>query len=132
MHTRSRYGVLAALLLGSAALSAGCDQTSTPGTMSQKIESGADKIAGATDRATVKAAAAVDDTAITAKVKSAVLAEPGLKSLQIDVDTKDAVVTLRGTVDNDALKSRATQVAQNVNGVRSVVDNLEVKPSQSG
>lgn len=129
MHTRSHHGLLAALLIGAAALSAGCDQPSKPGSLTQKMDTGADKIASATDRATAKAGVVIDDAAITAKVKSAVLAEPGLKTLQIDVDTKDAVVTLRGTVDNDALKSRATQIAQNVNGVRSVVDNLDVKPS---
>jgi hyperosmotically inducible protein len=60
-------------------------------------------------------------------VKTAVLAEPGLKSLQINVDTKDAVVTLSGTVDSPELKSRAVQIAQGVQGVKSVNDNLSVK-----
>jgi osmotically-inducible protein OsmY len=43
------------------------------------------------------------------------------------VDTRDGVVTLSGTVDNAALKGRATQLAQQVSGVRAVVDNLVVK-----
>ena len=64
---------------------------------------------------------------ITTSVKTAVLAEPGLSSLKIEVDTKDGVVTLSGTVATQELKSRATQIAQNTNGVRSVVDNLAVK-----
>ena len=75
----------------------------------------------------LKAAAAVDDAAITAKVKTAVIGEPGLSALKIDVDTKDGVVTLTGTVDSAAMKDRAQQVAQSVSGVRSVVDNLVVK-----
>jgi len=69
----------------------------------------------------------VDDTAITTKVKTAILAEPGLRALQINVDTKDAVVTLTGTVDSPPLKERAKEVASNVAGVRSVVDNLTTK-----
>ena len=54
-------------------------------------------------------------------------AEPGLKTLQINVDTKDGVVTLSGTVDTPVLKERAMQIAQQVDGVRSVVDNLAIK-----
>ena len=69
----------------------------------------------------------VDDTALTTKVKAAILAEPGLHSMDIGVDTKDAVVTLSGTVDSPPLKERAKQVASNVSGVRSVVDNLSAK-----
>ena len=68
-----------------------------------------------------------DDTAITAKVKAAILAEPGLKSLQINVDTKDATVTLTGNVDSDMLRDRAKQIATSTEGVRNVVDNLTVK-----
>ncbi len=68
-----------------------------------------------------------DDTAITAKVKAAILAEPGLKSLQINVDTKDATVTLTGNVDSDMLRDRAKQIAMATEGVKNVVDNLSVK-----
>ena len=96
-------------------------------TAGQKLDRTADKAAAATDRATAKAAVAVDDAAITTKVKSAVFAEPGLKTLQIDVDTKDGVVTLSGTVDTPVMKERAMQIAEHVEGVRSVVDNLAIK-----
>jgi len=71
----------------------------------------------------------VDDAAITTKVKAAVLAEPGLKSMDINVDTKDGVVTLAGTVGSQDLKQRATQVAQQVQGVKQVSDQLVVKSS---
>ena len=82
-----------------------------------------------TERAADKTAAVIDDATITTKVKAAVLAEPGLKTLQINVDTKDGRVTLAGTVDNAELKQRATQVAQSVEGVKSVSDQLTVKSS---
>ena len=81
------------------------------------------------DRATTKAAVAVDDTAITTKVKAAVMAEPGLKTLDINVDTKNGVVTLAGTVQSTDLKQRAVTLAQQVEGVRSVSDQLVVKPA---
>jgi hyperosmotically inducible protein len=47
--------------------------------------------------------------------------------LEISVDTKDAVVTLSGTVDSAPMKERAKEIASNVSGVRSVVDNLTTK-----
>jgi len=55
------------------------------------------------------------------------MAEPGLHATEIAVDAKDGVVTLSGTVDSPPLKERAKQVASNVSGVRSVVDNLTAK-----
>ena len=67
---------------------------------------------------------AVDDAAITAKVKTAIMAEPGLKAMDINVDTKDAVVTLTGTVPSAPLKDKAKEIASNVSGVKSVQDNL--------
>jgi osmotically-inducible protein OsmY len=137
MNERTRMPMLVLAAASFALIGAGCsDQTPTstsstmpPPTVGQKMESAADKMATATDKATVSAAAAIDDATITTKVKAAVLAEPGLKSLKIDVDTKDAVVTLNGTVESPALKERAMQIAQNVGGVRQVVDNLVVKAS---
>jgi osmotically-inducible protein OsmY len=46
----------------------------------------------------------------------------------VNVDTKDGVVTLTGTVDNDAAKSQAEQAAKSTADVKSVVNNLAVKP----
>jgi len=76
-----------------------------------------------------KIAAAADDTAITAKVKASILAEPGLKSTQINVETKNATVTLSGTVDSDIIRDRAKQIAMSTDGVKNVVDNLNLKTS---
>ena len=125
MNARNRTVFLAALLAGP--FLAGCGDRNPSETAGARMDRNAEKVAAATDRATTKAAVAVDDAAITAKVKAAVLAEPGLKTLQIDVDTKDGIVTLSGTVDSTAMKERASQVTQNISGVRSVVDNLVIK-----
>jgi len=108
-------------------MSAGCSDRQSAETAGQKLDRSTEKVAAATERATKETAIVVDDAAITTKVKTAVLAEPGLKTLQINVDTKDGVVTLSGTVDTPVLKERAMQIAQQVNGVRSVVDNLAIK-----
>jgi osmotically-inducible protein OsmY len=89
----------------------------------------ADKMAAQTGQAADKLAGKADDAAITAKVKAAILAEPGLKSLQISVDTKDATVILSGNVATDTLRDRAKQIAMSTEGVRNVVDNLSVKSS---
>jgi osmotically-inducible protein OsmY len=69
----------------------------------------------------------IDDASITAKVKSAVLAEPGLKTMQISVETYRDVVQLSGFVDTSQAKTKAGDVAANVSGVRSVRNNLVVK-----
>ena len=71
----------------------------------------------------------IDDTMITTKVKAALLAEPGLKSAQINVATKDATVTLSGAVDSDIMRDRAKQIALGTEGVKNVVDNMSPKTS---
>jgi len=93
----------------------------------QKVDRAADEVAATTKDIAAKAANAVDDAAITAKVKAALFAEPGLKTLQIDVETHDAVVTLAGSVDSDVLRKRAVQIAGALSGFRQVVDKLVVK-----
>jgi osmotically-inducible protein OsmY len=60
-------------------------------------------------------------------VKTALIAEPNLSALKIDVDTVNGVVTLNGTVENADQKARAIAIAQGVNGVSSVKDNLTMK-----
>jgi osmotically-inducible protein OsmY len=68
-----------------------------------------------------------DDTAITAKVKTDILAEPSLKSAEINVETFKGVVQLSGFVSSQANVNTATVVAKNVNGVKSVKNDMRVK-----
>jgi hyperosmotically inducible periplasmic protein len=111
----------AALLLLS-----GCDRQDNR-TVGQKVDQSAAKIADKTSEAATNVALAADDTAITAKVKTALMAEPGLKSLDINVETKDAMVTLSGNVGSSDLRERAKQIATTTSGVRGVIDNLTLK-----
>jgi len=118
-----------ALAVGAAVAASGCDQRNSSDTVGQKMDRATDKVAATTSNAANKAADAMDDAALTAKVKAAIIAEPGLRSLEIGVDTKDSVVTLSGSVTSPPMKERAKELAANVTGVRSVVDNLVTKSS---
>jgi hyperosmotically inducible periplasmic protein len=77
-----------------------------------------------------KAALAFDDSEITTKVKTAIFAEPGLKTLQISVDTVKGVVTLTGTVDSQVNSDKARSVTGAVAGVKEVINKLVVTPSK--
>jgi len=68
-----------------------------------------------------------DDTTITTKVKAAILQDPTLKTLQINVETRNGVVQLAGFVDSAQNVKRAAEVARDVKGVQSVKNDLIVK-----
>jgi len=132
MNSLQRNTILISVVIGAAMAGTACQQRS-PSTTSQNMNRPADtamtpsSAPPSTASSTAPSspmANAVDDAAITAKVKTAILAEPGLKATEINVDTKDAVVTLTGAVPSAPLKDRAKEIATNVSGVKSVQDNL--------
>ncbi len=69
-----------------------------------------------------------DDAALTQSVKAKIQAAANLAGAKVDVAVKAGVVTLSGTVDNDAAKAAAETVAKGVEGVKSVTNNITVKP----
>ena len=71
---------------------------------------------------------AVSEATLTGKVKSALAADVGLKTVTgINVDSnKGGVVTLKGKVDSAEIKKHAEQVAKKVKGVKSVKNELTV------
>ncbi len=69
----------------------------------------------------------LDDTAITAKVKAAVLNEPTLKSAEINVETFKGIVQLSGFVSSQADINKAIEVARSVGGVKSVKNDMRLK-----
>ena len=69
----------------------------------------------------------IDDSAITTKVKSAILGDSALKVFQINVETFKGEVQLSGFVDSAEAKQKAGEVARGVGGVKSVRNNLVVK-----
>jgi osmotically-inducible protein OsmY len=69
----------------------------------------------------------VDDSVITAKVKTAILEQPNLKSAEINVETFKGTVQLSGFVSSQANADSAVMVAKNVGGVKSVKNDMRVK-----
>lgn len=124
---------IAAIVLATA-VAAGCDRNKPAETAGQKLDSATERAGQKMDQAaatvkekTEQAGDKLGDAAITAKVKTALIGEPGLKALKIDVDTANGVVTLTGSVDSPQNLERATQVAQAVEGVKSVDNRLNIK-----
>jgi hyperosmotically inducible protein len=76
------------------------------------------------------AGAVVDDSALTAQVKTALIGDETTKGTQINVETRDGVVQLAGFVNTDAERERATEVARGVSGVKDVRNDLQIKPKQ--
>ncbi|MHB1619584.1 MAG: BON domain-containing protein [Sulfuricella sp.] len=93
----------------------------------QKIGEAAGKVGENLGEQGAKAGVAIDDAEITAKVKAAIFAEPGLKTLQISVDTVKGVVTLSGSVDSQPSSDRAKALAAAVAGVKEVDNRLVLK-----
>lgn len=73
---------------------------------------------------------ALDDTAITTKVKTDLLKAKGVHSADIHVDTFRGTVLLSGFVPSADEKRRATEIASSVSGVQHVEDKLVVKGPQ--
>jgi hyperosmotically inducible periplasmic protein len=71
----------------------------------------------------------VDDAGITAQVKTALLNDPDVGGLRIDVDTAKGLVTLSGIVKSKAEADKAVAIARKVDGVRDVKSTLQVNPS---
>lgn len=69
----------------------------------------------------------IDDAALTAKVKTALLADSRTKSYQISVESHDATVQLGGWVDSDDARHAAEEIVAAVNGVKEVDNELQVR-----
>jgi len=69
----------------------------------------------------------IDDATVTTKVKTAILGDSSLKVFEIHVVTNHNVVQLTGAVDSEAMIGRATRVASEVAGVKSVQNDLVVR-----
>jgi hyperosmotically inducible protein len=109
MKRRSTAAALVAALMAAAVVS-GCSSTPTQ----------------------QPAGEAVDDGVVTAKVRAALVADPVTKAHQINVETFKGTVQLSGFVESDEARSRALQLARDVDGVKKVKDAMEVRKGESG
>lgn len=70
------------------------------------------------------------DAGITTSVKSQLISDDLVRARNIEVDTVDRVVTLRGEVLSEAEEAQAIELARNTDGVANVVDEIEVIPAE--
>jgi hyperosmotically inducible protein len=112
-----RNHLLAALALAGAAFAAGCGKAEvTP------------PVAVATAPvAATSVGTQIDDTVVTAKVKSALLADPDIKSLDLKVETRKGEVQLSGYVASQTQIDRAVAITHGVEGVRGIENSLSLK-----
>ncbi|MEN6318192.1 MAG: BON domain-containing protein [Syntrophaceae bacterium] len=69
----------------------------------------------------------IDDSVITAKVKTQLATDDFLKSFQISVESRKGIVQLSGFVNSQAAVDKADEIARGVKGVKSVRNDLIVK-----
>jgi hyperosmotically inducible protein len=69
---------------------------------------------------------AISDARVTSEVKLKFAADDTVKALNIDVDTDNGLVTLRGSVNSKAELNQAIKLAKSVDGVKKVVSELEI------
>jgi len=96
---------LAFLLTGIAFISSGCAGTATRASTGEMI----------------------DDSVITAKVKTELIRDEFVKARDVNVDTFRGTVQLSGFVEREEQKARAGEIASQINGVQNVVNNITVK-----
>jgi hypothetical protein len=77
--------------------------------------------------ATDKAGDALSDSAVTGKVKAALLADAEVKGTDINVETNKGDVMLSGFVESQAQIDKAATLAKNIDGVKQVSNKLEIK-----
>lgn len=116
-----KYSIVTMAVLSMAM--SGCGQGQDAAQASKAVEA----VAAQTERQIEKAGVVLDDAAVTAKVKTALVVAPDLKGLAINVDTLRNVVTLSGTVASEGLRQQAEAMAKGVDGVKEVKNNLMVK-----
>lgn len=107
--------------------SAGKKIDQTANQAGQKINEAADKVGEELGEQGMKTGIAIEDAEITAKIKATIFAEPGLKTLQISVDTIQGVVTLTGSVDTQENSDRVKALAGAVASVQHVENLLVTK-----
>ena len=74
----------------------------------------------------------IDDTAIHAKAKAALINDPVVSGTKINVEVHEGVVTLSGAVNGEVAKTKAEEIARGVDGVRSVQNELIVRQEAVG
>ena len=139
--TLNMLAILAVLAMASSALSA--RSPATPQSAGETIKKGAEKtkdgvvkgakiVGNKTKDGVSKTGEVMTDGWITSRVSARFVNEDTLKDSNINVDTNDHIVTLKGTVVTSAGRARAGVVARQTEGVRRVVNILTVGSKSKG
>jgi hyperosmotically inducible protein len=70
---------------------------------------------------------AIEDGRLTSKIKAKMALDDSVKALDLNVDTKDGVVTVRGDVRSEAERQRALALARETTGVKQVIDQIQIR-----
>jgi hyperosmotically inducible protein len=70
----------------------------------------------------------IDDASLTTRVKTALLNDPDVGGLRIDVDTFKGIVTLSGRVKTKEEEAKAMAIARRIGGVVDVKSTLQIQP----
>lgn len=126
----SVIGILALLAAGPLSTAAFAQTTTTTAgehkTVKQKAKGTSGAVVAKSKQGVSKTGEAITDGWITSRVHTKFVGEKLLKHSDINVDTNDHVVTLKGTVPTAAGKRRAVLLAKRVEGVHNVVDELVI------
>ena len=96
----------------------------------EKTKDAAAKAGDKTKDAVATTGEVINDAWITSKISADFVNEDALKGSDINVDTKDHVVTLKGTVASAAGKARAEEIAKTTKGVKRVQNTLTIGPKK--
>ena len=99
----------------------------TTGVDTQKAREVGAKVGETTATAADQARRAINEGALTGKIKAKMALDDTVKALDIDVDTVGTTVTLSGVVATDAQRQKALQLAKETEGVKQVIDQMRVR-----
>jgi osmotically-inducible protein OsmY len=117
----------AAFFLGYRIGDGGVELAAEPGVDTQRARETGARVGETVATGAAQAQDALNDGALTAKIKSKMALDDTVKALAIDVDTDAGVVTLSGSVNSAAERTKAVQLAKETAGVTSVIDRLVVR-----
>jgi hyperosmotically inducible periplasmic protein len=124
MNTQNKLLVLAVTLVSALSI-AGC------GKSEEKARAPGEAPTATAPEAKTTVGTTIDDSTITTKVKSALLADPDVKGLDIKVETNKGEVQLSGFVDSQIQIDRAISVARGIEGVKNVQNKMALKTTQT-
>lgn len=105
----------------------GPSSVGTTGASAEKAREVGAKVGATAAAAAEQGRRAINDGAVTAKIKAKMALDDTVKALDIDVDTVGTTVTLSGVVSSDAQRQKALQLARETDGVKQVIDQLRVR-----